>query len=276
MGWTYHYSNVTMNWAAARKWCQAKFTDMVVIQNQLENDYLVSLLPQRNSSPYFWIGITRTYANETWRWIGNNSTWMGSESWDENEPNNDHSAEFCVEIYTSRGRKRGKWNDEKCSVLKYATCYKTECTNMTCDRGRCHETINKVTCLCEPGFVGDRCETVLPAAAADCPPVPDPDNEVLSCSSTNHTFNTTCRVTCSFGLLTIASAHITCQTNGLWSGPRPACASYKKALLAVAGSGAISILCCICFCWMQHRKRKKINQISQGVEEANPSSALSG
>ncbi|KAJ0065066.1 hypothetical protein NL108_005536 [Boleophthalmus pectinirostris] len=147
---------------------------------------------------------------------------------------------------------------------------------MTCDRGRCHETINKVTCLCEPGFVGDRCETVLPAAAADCPPVPDPDNEVLSCSSTNHTFNTTCRVTCSFGLLTIASAHITCQTNGLWSGPRPACASYKKALLAVAGSGAISILCCICFCWMQHRKRKKINQISQGVEEANPSSALSG
>uniref|UniRef100_A0A3B4ASC4 C-type lectin domain-containing protein n=1 Tax=Periophthalmus magnuspinnatus TaxID=409849 RepID=A0A3B4ASC4_9GOBI len=126
MGWTYHYSNVTMNWDAARKWCQDNFTDMVVIQNQLENDYLVSLLPQRNSSPYFWIGITKTHVNETWRWIGNNSTWLGSESWAENEPNNSHKAEFCVEIYTTRGRNRGKWNDEKCNVLKYAACYKGE------------------------------------------------------------------------------------------------------------------------------------------------------
>ncbi|KAK7888933.1 hypothetical protein WMY93_024493 [Mugilogobius chulae] len=263
-----------MNWTNARKWCQATFTDMVVIQNQHENDFLVSLLPQRNSSPYFWIGITKTYTNEPWRWIGNNSTWIGNKSWAENEPNNNRSTEFCVEIYTSMGRNRGKWNDEKCNVLKYASCFKAQCTNTTCDRGRCLETINNATCLCEVGFVGDRCQTAvaclrytqgylalpdhtlgpdwntvhfdtqfdilhltcsikynlstgyfctLPTADVDCALVPDADE--FSCSSKNHTLNSTCHVTCSFGFLTIVSANITCQTNGLWTGPRPACAN---------------------------------------------------
>uniref|UniRef100_A0A8C6TB05 Uncharacterized protein n=1 Tax=Neogobius melanostomus TaxID=47308 RepID=A0A8C6TB05_9GOBI len=256
LGWTYHYSNETMKWAEARKWCQTNFSDMVVIQNQLENDYLVDLLPPRNSSPYFWIGISKTYANETWRWIGNNSTWMGNESWAENEPNN-NSTEFCVEIYTRPGPSRGKWNDAKCGADKYATCYKAQCTDSTCDRGRCHEIINNVTCLCEPGFVGNRCQTVnewwwsegreacftykckcfslchlswcacidvLPVAAVECAPVPDLDHGNLKCSSMNLTVNSTCRVTCSFGFFTIASEHVTCHTSGLWSGPRPNCA----------------------------------------------------
>uniref|UniRef100_A0A8C2WEN7 C-type lectin domain-containing protein n=1 Tax=Cyclopterus lumpus TaxID=8103 RepID=A0A8C2WEN7_CYCLU len=74
MGWMYHYSNTSMNWTQARQWCQSTYTDMVVIQSQKENDYLVSLLPNRKQSPYFWIGITKKQKNETWTWIGNNST----------------------------------------------------------------------------------------------------------------------------------------------------------------------------------------------------------
>lgn len=266
-GWTYHYSDTTMNWAEAREWCRSKYTDMVVIQNQMENDYLISLLPKRASSPYFWIGITKNHINEPWRWIGNNSTWVGNKSWAENEPNNNHSTEFCVEIYTSTGSNRGRWNDEKCDLKKYATCYKAQCTNTSCDRGRCHETINNFTCLCEPGFVGDQCQT-----AVECDPVSDPDNGALNCTARNHTFNTTCRVTCFFGFLGVRSSHITCQTNGLWSGPRPTCASYKHALMAVVGSGAVSTLCCICLCWMKHRKRKKIAQERQPDEVTTLSS----
>uniref|UniRef100_A0AAV2KXK2 Uncharacterized protein n=1 Tax=Knipowitschia caucasica TaxID=637954 RepID=A0AAV2KXK2_KNICA len=259
--WTYHYSNVTMNWAQARDWCQTKFTDMVVIQNQQENDYLVSVLPQRNSSPYFWIGITKTYSNETWRWIGDNSTWMSDQSWAENEPNNNRSTEFCVEIYTSRGRNRGKWNDEKCSMAKYVSCYKAQCTNTTCDRGECHEVINNVTCHCQAGFEGERCQTAVACALG-----PGPDDGDLICSR-NHTVNSTCHVSCSWGLFTIASGPITCESDGLWSGPRPACA---------VGSGAVSTLCCLCFCWRQYRKRQKNSQERPPDEDANSSSALSG
>lgn len=63
--------------------------------------------------------------NESWIWIGNNSTWIGNNSWAPNEPNNVHATEFCVEIYTNTGENRGKWNDEKCSKLKYAACFKS-------------------------------------------------------------------------------------------------------------------------------------------------------
>uniref|UniRef100_A0A3Q3XPV4 C-type lectin domain-containing protein n=1 Tax=Mola mola TaxID=94237 RepID=A0A3Q3XPV4_MOLML len=123
LGWTYHYSRTTMNWTQARKWCQTHYTDMVVIQNQEENDYLVSKLPNKNKSPYYWIGITKNHKSETWTWIGNNSTWIGEQSWAANEPNNNHSTEFCVEIYVNRRENRGKWNDEKCANGKYPVCY---------------------------------------------------------------------------------------------------------------------------------------------------------
>lgn len=124
VGWTYHYSRKTMNWTQARQWCQTNYTDMVVIQNQDENNYLVSMLPNKNRGPYYWIGITKNHKNETWTWIGNNSTWIGEQSWAKNEPNNNYSTEFCVEIYVNRGENRGKWNDEKCVNQKYALCYK--------------------------------------------------------------------------------------------------------------------------------------------------------
>ncbi|XP_050932945.1 L-selectin isoform X10 [Lates calcarifer] len=159
LGWTYHYSNKAMDWAQARQFCQENYTDMVVIQSQRENDHLVSLLPNRISSPYYWIGITKNHKNETWRWIGNNSTWIGNQSWAEDEPNNNYSNEFCVEIYVNKGKNRGKWNDEKCSNPKYAVCYKSQCTESSCVRGTCHETVENTTCLCEPGFKGDRCQT---------------------------------------------------------------------------------------------------------------------
>lgn len=124
LGWTYSYSEMKMNWTQGRKWCQTHFTDMVVIQNQIENDYLVSILPNRTRSPYYWIGITRQHKNETWTWVGNNSTWIGEQSWAANEPNNNDVTEFCVEIYVNMGQNRGKWNDEKCALSKYPVCYK--------------------------------------------------------------------------------------------------------------------------------------------------------
>lgn len=122
--WTYHYASDTMNWTQARNHCQTHYTDLVVIQNQEENHYLVSMLPNRTASPYYWIGITKTHMNKPWTWVGNNSTWIGEHSWAANEPNNNHSTEFCVEIYVNMGKNRGKWNDEKCSNKKFPVCYK--------------------------------------------------------------------------------------------------------------------------------------------------------
>ncbi|XP_071343771.1 L-selectin-like [Trachinotus anak] len=271
VGWTYHYSNKTVNWTEARQHCKTNYTDMVVIQSQEENNYLVSLLPDRDSSPYYWIGITKSHMNETWTWIGNNSTWIGNESWAENEPNNNHSTEFCVEIYVNKGKNRGKWNDEKCSRPKSPVCYKTQCNATSCGRGTCQETIENITCKCEPGFKGDRCQT-----AVECPHLPQPDNGDFSCFGGNQTFNSTCQLKCHQGFLVIGSSAITCGATGVWNGPRPICTSYKQALLAVAGCGALSAFCCICFCWMKHKKRKKLTQVRVPEEATGPSSEVQG
>ncbi|XP_062251644.1 E-selectin-like [Platichthys flesus] len=248
-GWTYHYSNTTMTWAEARKHCTDNYKDMVVIQSQEENDFLVSLLPNRTGTPYYWIGITKTHMNETWTWLGNNSTWIGNESWAENEPNNNYSTEFCVEIYVNIAKSRGKWNDEKCSNKKYPVCYKAQCNDTACGRGTCRETINSITCHCEPGFKGDRCQT-----AVECPHPPQSDNRDLSCSEGKQTFNSTCQLKCHLGFMLTGLSTITCGANGDWSGPRPICTSYKHALLAVVGCGALSAVCCVCCCWMKRRK----------------------
>lgn len=265
LGWTYHFSNTTMNWTIARQWCQANFNDMVVIQSQRENDYVVSLLPNRTRSPYYWIGISKNHKNETWTWIGNNSTWIGEHSWAPNEPNNNHSTEFCVEIYVNQGLKRGKWNDEKCGNKKYAVCYKAQCNAATCERGRCQETIENTTCLCEPGFYGDRCQK-----AVECPPLSNPDNGHLRCSNKLQIFNTTCQFTCGPGYLIAGLSTVTCGISGVWNGQMPSCASYKEALFSVLGCGAISVLCGICFCWMKRRKRKKLAQVRQLEESTIP------
>ncbi|XP_035509971.1 P-selectin-like [Morone saxatilis] len=332
LGWTYHYSNNSMNWTKARKFCQDKYTEMVVIQSQEENNFLVSILPNKSSSPYYWIGITKNQKNETWTWVGNNSTWIGNQSWAENEPNNNVDTEFCVEIYLNEGKNRGKWNDEKCANKKYPVCYKAQCNTTSCSRGRCQETIQNTTCLCEPGFEGDRCQTAkrcdpinsthgsmscsdpngsfsfgsrctttcdegfvlngtastecnsmgmwsadIPSClAVECPPLSRPDNGNLSCSGGNQTFNSTCQFKCNASFLMIGSPVVTCGVNRVWSGPRPYCASYKQALMAVVGCGAISAFCCICFCWMKRRKRKKLAQGRQPEEVTCPSSEAQG
>ncbi|XP_028259920.1 E-selectin [Parambassis ranga] len=258
LGWTYHSSTKPMNWTEARKWCQRSYTDMVVFQSQEENDFVISKLPNRSQGPYYWIGITKLHINDPWTWVGNNSTWIGNNSWATNEPNNNHATEFCVEVYVNNGPNRGKWNDEKCAKKKFPVCYKAQCNATSCERGRCQETIKNTTCICEPGFQGDRCQNVV-----ECPPLSQPENGYLNCSEGDNVFNTTCGFKCDLGFLLIGSPTVTCGVTGVWSGPRPACASYKQALLAVAGCGAFSAVCCICFCWMKRRKRKKLAQERQ-------------
>lgn len=266
LGWTYHYSRNTMNWTKARQWCQTNFDDMVVIQNQKENDYVVSVLPNRTRSPYYWIGITKRHKNENWTWIGNNSTFIGDHSWAPNEPNNNHSTEFCVEIYVNMDSKRGKWNDEKCANKKYAVCYKAQCHETTCERGKCQETIENTTCLCEPGFYGDRCHR-----AVECLPLSRPDNGHLTCSNESQIFDTTCQFTCEAGFRIIGLSAVTCGISGDWSGPIPSCASYYEALLALLSCGPICALGCFCFFWMKQRKRKKLAQLRKLEESTNPS-----
>lgn len=125
-GWSYFYSNTTMNWETARTWCQKHYTDMVAIQNQEEIQHLDSYLPYK--STYYWIGIRKI--NGAWTWVGTNKKLTReATNWAKNEPNNGKNgglsggAEDCVEMYIQRNAQAGKWNDERCDKLKAPLCY---------------------------------------------------------------------------------------------------------------------------------------------------------
>ncbi|XP_053178933.1 L-selectin-like [Scomber japonicus] len=235
LGWTYHYSNSTKNWADARKWCRETYTDMVVIQNQIENDYVVSLLPNQTGSPYYWIGITKNHINETWTWIGNNSTWTGNESWAKNEPNNNHNSEFCVEIYVNTNENRGKWNDEKCSNSKRPVCYKAQCNATICGRGRCQETIENITCLCDPGFEGDRCQTVV---KCDKNEVTVPNKGSVNCTHKygNFSYDSQCSYSCEEGYQLSMSRPLKCTASKTWSEQPPTLVQCPKLSDLESGS----------------------------------------
>ncbi|KAM3619827.1 uncharacterized protein V6R79_014234 [Siganus canaliculatus] len=141
--------------------------------------------------------------------------------------------------------------------------------NFSCAAGYSLVGASSVTCTSAAEWSEKipHCEA-HPASAVGCPPLPQPDNGYLSCSEGNQTLNSTCRFKCNSGFLMIGSPAITCGVAGVWSGPRPACTSYKRALLVVAGCGACSAFCCICLCWMKRRKRKKVTQERHHEEES--------
>lgn len=125
-GWSYYYSNNTMNWQEARSWCQRHYTDMVAIQNQEEIQYLNSWLPRK--ATYYWIGIRKV--NNVWTWVGTNKVLTEkAANWAKGEPNNGRNrqrlreSEDCVEMYIKRDQQPGKWNDERCGKQKSALCY---------------------------------------------------------------------------------------------------------------------------------------------------------
>ena len=125
-GWSYFYSNTTMNWNDARAWCREHYTDMVAIQNQKEIEHLNSWLPRIQG--YYWIGIRKV--NNVWTWVGTNKTLTAeATNWAKGEPNNGKNgqssgdSEDCVEMYIKRDLQPGKWNDERCAKSKTALCY---------------------------------------------------------------------------------------------------------------------------------------------------------
>nr|XP_023662188.1 L-selectin-like isoform X2 [Paramormyrops kingsleyae] len=233
--WSYHYSNDTMDWNAARDWCKRQFTDMVAIQNQEEIVHLMNILPFKKT--YYWIGIRKI--NNVWTWVGTNKTLTAeAENWAAGEPNNGGNNEDCVEIYIKRQVDQGKWNDESCSKSKAALCYTASCQADSCSgNGECVEMINSHKCRCFEGFNGDKCETV-----AQCKVVEQPSHGYALCSHRfgNFTYGSTCEFRCEEGYSRDGSATTNCTAAESWSAPSPSCKVMQCEALVAPPRGSMS------------------------------------
>ncbi|KAJ8409500.1 hypothetical protein AAFF_G00229010 [Aldrovandia affinis] len=257
-GWTYHYSNHTMNWKEAKKWCQAHHMDMVAIQNREENVYLDDFLPRRTK--HYWIGLHKKVVNGKfgeWTWVGTNKLLTPDASnWATDEPNNKKSNEVCVEMYVKRGNDTGKWNDESCRRNKTALCYTASCQPDSCSgHGECAEVITSLKCECSHGFSGEQCER----AAVRCSSVQAHQDGSVTCTDTArelyHTsalvFQVTgvvtaltglglCQFGCEDGYQLVGSVTIQCTASREWSAAPPRCEAVDCEKVYRPSQGSVS------------------------------------
>uniref|UniRef100_A0ABK0M0W3 L-selectin n=2 Tax=Rattus norvegicus TaxID=10116 RepID=A0ABK0M0W3_RAT len=232
--WTYHYSERSMNWENARKFCKHNYTDLVAIQNKREIEYLEKTLPKNPT--YYWIGIRKI--GKTWTWVGTNKTLTKeAENWGTGEPNNKKSKEDCVEIYIKRERDSGKWNDDACHKRKAALCYTASCQPESCNRhGECVETINNNTCICDPGYYGPQCQYVI-----QCEPLKAPELGTMNCIHPlgDFSFQSQCAFNCSEGSELLGNAKTECGASGNWTYLEPICQVIQCMPLAAPDLGTM-------------------------------------
>ncbi|XP_026088483.1 L-selectin-like isoform X2 [Carassius auratus] len=264
-GWTYHWKeNEKMTWNETRGWCQREYTDIVMVHNENVTRFLEKNLPEKSSSPYFWIGMKKI--NDIWTWAANGQS-VDNENWAPTEPNNNNADENCVELYTNTNNK-GKWNDDSCEHKKHPLCQKSQCPNNCTDRQYCVEQVNNVTCVCKTGFSGPECETVVscePLSApphgwmqcsAECFPILLFGGGLLNCTEGHDSIRSACRVQCPPGHLLLGFVEFTCRADGTWESSFPLmCASYVHFLIALLASVVISVFCGCLFCCSSCRRK---------------------
>uniref|UniRef100_A0A669BK18 E-selectin n=2 Tax=Oreochromis TaxID=8139 RepID=A0A669BK18_ORENI len=238
--WSYVYSNESMKWDDARKWCKENYTDMVAIQNREEIEHLNNWLPKKKG--YYWIGIRKI--NDVWTWVGTNKTLTEeATNWAEGEPNNGKAGqsvgvtEDCVEMYIKRDQNPGTWNDERCMKKKTALCYTAACKNDSCLHGECVETINSHKCECFEGFFGDKCGQVI-----QCEKMSEPTHGSMKCSNPlgSFSYQSTCTFTCDEGYVLSASPSLQCESSGNWNASQPFCVAVQCPALQNLKNGFVS------------------------------------
>ncbi|XP_053573886.1 hepatic lectin isoform X2 [Bombina bombina] len=110
----YYFSSTKSNWMKARAMCMKKNSDLVVINNKEEQDFISG----RTSSMRYWIGLSDLDDEGVWTWVDGTDYEKSFKFWKKGEPNDYSSNEDCAHVWTS-----GEWNDVHCTYDQaYAVC----------------------------------------------------------------------------------------------------------------------------------------------------------
>ncbi|XP_061173496.1 macrophage mannose receptor 1-like [Saccostrea echinata] len=116
----YIYNSTKLTWKAANESCSSDGGSLLTIQNQLEQDFIVSLMDSALSD--VWIGLNRRY-RETFMYKDNVS--MVYANWKTDQPSNPHykkygaSQQDCVQMnHLDDNTGIGRWHTKDCYYLK--------------------------------------------------------------------------------------------------------------------------------------------------------------
>ena len=107
-----------LSWRDARDECERWGYQLVVIENQRENEFIIAER-QRQRQENLWIGLSDREDEGRWRWIDGSD--LSFEAWGDGEPNDGGDGEDCAVILREDGRV-GEWDDRGCGRLYDYAC----------------------------------------------------------------------------------------------------------------------------------------------------------
>uniref|UniRef100_A0A3P8Y5V8 C-type lectin domain-containing protein n=1 Tax=Esox lucius TaxID=8010 RepID=A0A3P8Y5V8_ESOLU len=116
---SYYVSTEKNNWEYANQDCLKRGAQLVIINNQEEQKFLITLNIRS------WIGLTDRETEGTWKWVDN--TTLTTVYWGDREPNNGdgkNGEEDCAEINSWYSDPVKKWNDFSCTTVLNWICEK--------------------------------------------------------------------------------------------------------------------------------------------------------
>ncbi|XP_058471557.1 C-type mannose receptor 2-like [Solea solea] len=108
-GKVYHFIATVKSWNSAQEYCRQHYTDLAMIENDIENAIVFSKTGQQQTS---WIGLYRV------QWTWSDRSHSSFKNWADGEPDNLHSSQYCLVEQAHHG-----WLDAPCSVSLPFICH---------------------------------------------------------------------------------------------------------------------------------------------------------
>uniref|UniRef100_A0A7M4F5M9 C-type lectin domain-containing protein n=1 Tax=Crocodylus porosus TaxID=8502 RepID=A0A7M4F5M9_CROPO len=115
-GKCYYFSLQEMEWDKAKEQCKELHSQLVVINNLAEQNFLAYRMQGRER---YWLGLTDLNTEGKWEWIDGTDYMNGFTFWKKGEPNDSGTHEDCAHLWTL-----GEWNDVYCTYKCHYICEK--------------------------------------------------------------------------------------------------------------------------------------------------------
>ncbi|XP_062977601.1 galactose-specific lectin nattectin-like [Elgaria multicarinata webbii] len=116
----YNFAQIELKWADARSSCQDQGADLLVIDNEKEQDFLVYKIYGDSDT---WIGLNYTETEREWKWVDGTS--VSYKNWDISGDiplmNSDGYLTHCA---TAKEDVKYKWRNAMCKKRKLFICEK--------------------------------------------------------------------------------------------------------------------------------------------------------
>ena len=165
-GHAYRYSNTALSWKDGRFSCEEQGAYLVNINDEDENDFLVSTYTGSNNNQY-WIGLypfcyELGHDTNCWSWTENEDTSITYSNWDKTSYPSSSTEKTSV-LINFKSDDDGEWRNIKEENVKGYICEREDpCSSQPCQNGGICQVIDPLTYECDcggTGYEGRNCET---------------------------------------------------------------------------------------------------------------------